>query len=200
MRKDRERWERRYKAGERPHDGPPSAILQRWLPRLPLGRALDLATGLGRNALVLAAAGYRVDAIDISSTCLEEAARRARRLGLAVRWIEADLDAYPIPEERYDVVVNAFFLKRGIFGALKAAVKPGGVVVVDTHLRSPEPDSGPPSPRHRLRRGELMRLFSGWEILDHQEGFFQERGRPRSLGRIAARKPGGRGPRRGATP
>lgn len=189
MRADRARWDARYRSGERVHDGPPSALLQRWLPRLPRGRALDVATGLGRNALLLAAVGYRVDAVDISAVGLQEAARRARLRGLRVRWIEADLDAFPIPQARYHVVVNAFYLNRRRFPALQAAVRPGGVMVVETHLAGHTPDPGPQGTGHRLRFGELRRRFRGWEVLEHQEGCFWEGGRARWLGRIVARRP-----------
>lgn len=189
MKADREKWEARYRAGERVHDGPPSTLLQRWLPELPGGRALDVATGMGRNALFLARAGYRVDAIDISPTCLQEARKRAQRAGLRIRWIEADLDTYPLARARYDVVVNAFFLKRRLFPALQAAVKPGGVMIVEEHLWGPEDDAGPRSPRHRLRPGELRRRFRGWEILELEEGVFTEGGRARRLARLAARRP-----------
>jgi SAM-dependent methyltransferase len=186
---ERTKWEAKYRSGDRLHDGPPSGLLRRWLPDLPRGRALDVATGLGRNALYLARAGYRVDAIDVSPTGLREAARRARRLGLRVRWIEADLDTYRLPKARYDVVVNAFFLKRRLLGELKSATRPGGVMIVETHLESPRPDGGPPGARHRLRRGELRRRFRGWDVLDLEEGLFQEGGRAWVLGRIVARRP-----------
>jgi SAM-dependent methyltransferase len=191
---ERTKWEARYRAGARPHDGLPSGMLRRWLPDLPRGRALDVATGLGRNALFLARAGYRVDAVDISPTGLAVAARRARRRGLRIRWVEADLDTYPLPKARYDVVVNAFFLKRRLITTLKASVKPGGVMLVETHLMTDEPDGGPPGRTNRLRPGELQRLFRGWEILDLEEGPFREGGREWDLGRILARRP-----RRGST-
>jgi tellurite methyltransferase len=191
---ERDKWEARYKAGEYSHDGPPSVILRRWLPALPRGRALDVATGLGRNALFLARAGYQVDAIDVSSTGLREAARRAKRARLHVRWIAADLDAYPLARSRYDVVVNAFFLKRRLFPALRAAVKPGGVLIIETHMEGPE-DGGPCSPSHRLRPGELQRRFRGWEVLELEEGLFREGGRSWLLGRIVARRPRARGRR-----
>ena len=48
-RADRKKWNERYRAGafaERTH---PSALLEDWIDRLPLGRALDLACGAGRN-------------------------------------------------------------------------------------------------------------------------------------------------------
>jgi SAM-dependent methyltransferase len=195
MKADRDKWEARYQAGERVHDGPPSALLARWVPALARGRALDVATGLGRNALFLARAGYRVEAIDISPTCLREARRRARRAGLRVHWVEADLDTFPLAKERYDVVVNAFFLKRSLFPALQAAVKPGGIMIVEGHLWGAEDDGGPRGLRHRLRPGELRRRFRGWEILELEEGVFTEGGRPRPLARIAARRPLRRGRR-----
>jgi SAM-dependent methyltransferase len=189
VRAERREWEARYQSGDRPHDGRPSGLLRRWLPRLPRGRALDVATGLGRNALYLAAAGYQVDAIDISPTGLRAAARRARRRGLRVRWIEADLDTYPLPTDRYAVVINAFFLKRRLLPALKAAVRPGGVLIVESHLAGVAPDGGPRKSAHRLRPGELERVFRGWEVLDLEEGRFKEGGRVWLIGRIVARRP-----------
>ncbi|MDR7420078.1 MAG: class I SAM-dependent methyltransferase [Armatimonadota bacterium] len=188
MRADRTKWEARYQAGDRPHDGPPSTLLQRWVPMLRKGRALDVATGFGRNAIYLARAGYRVDAIDISPTCLAEATRRAKRARVRVRWIEADLDMFPLPEARYDLVINAFFLKRRLIPTLQRAVRPGGVLIFETHLEGDEPD-GPRRRAHRLRRGELRRWFRGWEVLELEEGLFSEGGRTRLLGRIVARRP-----------
>jgi 2-polyprenyl-3-methyl-5-hydroxy-6-metoxy-1,4-benzoquinol methylase len=92
MRQDREKWDLRYGSGERPHDGPPSQFLRRWLPYLPRGRALDVATGLGRNAMLLAEAGHRVDAVDISPVGLQVAKTRAARRRLRVRWIDVLLE------------------------------------------------------------------------------------------------------------
>lgn len=194
MRTDRLKWEARYQAGEKCHDGPPSSLLRRWIPYLPRGRALDVAAGLGRNALFLAGAGYRVDAVDISPTALREASRRARRAGLRIRWIEADLDTHVLPASRYDLVINSFILKRRLFPALRKTVRPGGVVIFENHLEGD--DAGAPrSKSHRLRRGELRRRFRGWDVLDHEEGLFAEGGRLRLLGRIVARRPLGRRPR-----
>lgn len=191
MKVDRKKWEARYVSGERVHDGPPSGLLRKWLPLLPRGRALDVATGLGRNALLLASAGYDVCAVDISPTALAIAARRAVRRGLRVRWVEADLDTYRFPKARYHVVVNTFFLKRRLIPALQEAVRPGGVMILETHLESPIPDVGPRGPAHRLKKGELQRRFRNWEILYLEEGLFREGGRSRALGRIVARKPKG---------
>ncbi|MGW0989104.1 class I SAM-dependent methyltransferase [Streptomyces sp. NPDC002486] len=45
------------------------------------GRVLDLGSGPGRNALYLAARGFDVDAVDLSSTAVEWARERARETG-----------------------------------------------------------------------------------------------------------------------
>jgi tellurite methyltransferase len=211
---DRIKWEARYRAGERLHDGPPSGLLRRWLPaanrrlrprarrgrpparRRAAGsapaaapRALDVATGLGRNALYLAAAGYKVDAVDISDTALREAARRARRLRLrGIHWIAADLDRWRPAHAHYDVVINAFFLNRRLFPALRAAVRPGGLLFFETHLAGGDEAARPGRPR-RLRPGELRRVLRRWEVLYAKDGVCREGGRRLALGRIVARRP-----------
>lgn len=186
---DRTKWDARYRAGSRPHDGPPSGLLRRWLPKAPAPRALDVATGLGRNALHLARAGYQVDAVDISPTALREAARRARREGLrGIRWIAADLDRWRPARGRYDVVVNAFYLNRRLFPALRAAVRPGGILIFETHLVADEAD-GPAGPKYRLRPGELRRVLRGWNVLYTKDGLCRAGRRTLALGRIVARRP-----------
>jgi SAM-dependent methyltransferase len=209
MKTDRTKWEARYRAGHRPHDGPPSSLVRRWLPRprrhgraarasAAAPRALDVATGLGRNALYLASTGYEVDAVDISETALREAARRARREHLrGIRWIAVDLDRWRPPRAGYDVVVNAFFLNRRLFPALRAAVRPGGLLIFETHLAGD--DTGPPDRRRRLRYGELRRVLRGWDVLYAKDGLCRESGRRLALGRIVARKPAAPSSRRAAS-
>jgi SAM-dependent methyltransferase len=49
---------------------------------MPRGRALDIATGKGRNAIFLAEQGFDVVAIDVSPVALDEARRRAAQKSL----------------------------------------------------------------------------------------------------------------------
>ncbi|MFF5976769.1 class I SAM-dependent methyltransferase [Streptomyces sp. NPDC012769] len=57
------------------------------------GRALDLGCGPGRNALHLAARGFRVDAVDLSTGALTWARERADEAGLDVRFLHGDVFA-----------------------------------------------------------------------------------------------------------
>lgn len=86
---DRERWNGRYAAGEYGERRWPSDFLKESLDRLPRGRALDLACGLGRNARFLAENGWQVDAVDVSDVALRKAETLARGPtfdGLLVIW------------------------------------------------------------------------------------------------------------------
>ena len=104
----------------------PSPLLAAWTDRLPRGRALDVACGLGRNAIHLAANGYAVDAMDISGVALAKARERASAAGVEVNWIEADLEQPDIARGAYDVIVVARFLDRPLIPRLIDALRPGG--------------------------------------------------------------------------
>jgi SAM-dependent methyltransferase len=70
----------------------PDENLVAWLDQGLIGghRALDLGCGPGRNALHLAARGFRVDAVDLSSAAVEWASERAREAGAEVRFMCGD--------------------------------------------------------------------------------------------------------------
>jgi tellurite methyltransferase len=171
---DRERWDQRYTSpGDSLKQGP-HALLARYAPPYCPGiRALELACGLGRDALWLAAQGYRVDAFDISVAALRRArARMLRRRLSGVNFVAADLDHFPLPDRTYDLVYVFRFLDRDLFPAIRARVQAGGRVIYETlNVRRLEAAPGT-SPGHMLRLGELPGYFPGWTVLDAaDEGF-----------------------------
>ncbi len=129
-------------------------------------RALELACGLGRDALWLAERGYTVDAFDISFTALRQARAEMLRRGLhGVNFIQVDLDEFILPCRTYDLVIVFRFLDRRLFPAIRQRVRPGGLVIYETrNIRHAE--RHPEAPRaHMLALGELPRYFPGWEVL-----------------------------------
>ncbi len=79
-------WDRFYadRSADRPFFAPkPDENLVSYLDRgiLSPSRALDLGCGPGRNAIHLAAAGFEVDAVDLSSAAVAWAEERAREAG-----------------------------------------------------------------------------------------------------------------------
>jgi tellurite methyltransferase len=147
-------------------------------------RALDLAMGSGRHALPMARAGFRVFGVDVDREAVAGAVRAADREGLVVCAWCADLTQHPLPRERFDVVLVTRYLQRDLFGAIRDAVVPGGLVVYETFTTEQLAlGVGPKSPDHLLKPGELRRAFDTFEVL-----FYEEVHSPEAVARIVARR------------
>jgi SAM-dependent methyltransferase len=173
MLEDRDRWNRKYAAADACGEMAPAAVLEAELHRLPMGRALDLACGPGRNALYLAGKGYEVIGIDISDVALAKAGAEAHARGLDIRWIEADLDAYELPAASFDLITCINFLDRRLFIEIPRALRHGGAVVYEALLNDPShPGSAGSSQRFRVNPNELLDAFRsrGFRILSYHEG------------------------------
>jgi SAM-dependent methyltransferase len=113
-----------------------------------------------------------VDAWDISEVGLaalsaELERRRATGQSLDVTPRRVDLDAAELPEQQYDLILDAFFLDRGLFRPMQAALRPGGLVVVHTLMRRRQHEDR--NPAHLLEPGELATSFSGLRTLRSAE-------------------------------
>ncbi|HEY5679948.1 MAG TPA: methyltransferase domain-containing protein [Pseudomonadales bacterium] len=187
---DRKKWDQRYAAGayaDRPH---PSAILADWLPRLSAGDALDIACGAGRNALHMARAGFRVDAVDVSAEALARAASAAAEAGLEVNWMQRDLDTGLPVEGPYDLIVMIRYVDESLLRALPALLRPGGVLIVEEHLTTEEPVIGPRDARFRVMPGALRAAVPDLEVLEATDTVTDDPdGRRVALARLVARKP-----------
>jgi tellurite methyltransferase len=147
-------------------------------------RALDVAMGHGRHGIVLARSGFTVFGVDRRLDALQDAARRMQRAGYPLRAWCADLTASPPPPARFELVLVTRYLQRDLFDSLKAALMPGGVLIYETFTeRQLAHGTGPRSPDHLLRAGELRTCVGGFEVL-----FDEEVDEPDAVARIVARK------------
>jgi SAM-dependent methyltransferase len=170
---ERDKWDARYRDGAYSDRTHPTALLAEWLPRLPRGRALDVACGAGRNALFLAGHDYAVTALDISSVALDRGRHAAAERGLAIEWQRADLDDDParvLPDGHYDVIVWVRYVHRTLLPHLVARLGSGGVLVCEQHLATDAPVAGPTSAEFRLAPGELSTSAQGLRVLHAYEG------------------------------
>ncbi len=161
-------WDERFRKGEYPTDPDPSPVLQRYVDSFPDGRALDVATGTGRNAVFLAERGYRVDALDQSRTGLEIARKNAAERGVTdhVEWVQADVPSYRFPETTYDVITVSYYRVVDRLPDITEALTQGGVLFVEHHLRSSEEvDVGPSGDRYRFGANELLHACLGLTVL-----------------------------------
>lgn len=188
-------WDERYRRGEYPTEPAPSGVLRHYVDAFPPGRALDVATGTGRNAVFLAEAGYDVEAIDRSRVGLRQARDRAAERGVddRIRWLQADVPSFEFPAERYAAVTISYYRALDRFTDLKEALISGGYLFVEHHLRSTDPTpSGPSSDRYRFGANELLHACLDLTVLYYDESSSENPdGDRRANVRVLARKSSG---------
>jgi SAM-dependent methyltransferase len=164
MRKDRVKWNEKYQEQNYPDE--PATIVKQYFKLTAGKRALDIAAGNGRNAIFLANQGLAVDAVDISDTGLAQFAGKHP----AIHPVCADLDDFEIPADRYDLIINIKYLNRRLFPYIREGLVPGGVLIFETLLDSPDSTKHKPSCRdYLLRENELLHAFLSLKIVLYKE-------------------------------
>ncbi|MFJ2031163.1 methyltransferase domain-containing protein [Streptosporangium sp. NPDC087985] len=135
-------WEQRYRSRTAIWSGRPNPQLVAETTDLPPGTALDVGCGEGADALWLASRGWRVTAVDFSTTALRRGAEQADALGADVAgrisWVHADLTAWTPDGGPFDLV-SAHFMhlpgiqRQALFARLATTVAPGGTLLIVGH-------------------------------------------------------------------
>jgi SAM-dependent methyltransferase len=135
-----------------------------------MGKALDLACGLGGNALFLAQRGLECSAWDFSAQAITQLQQVALGLDLPVQAEVRDVLLNPPAANSFDVIVVSHFLERDLAEPLKNALTKGGILIYQTFSREAvDLDSPPRNPAYRLAAGELLSLFSGLKVIAYRE-------------------------------
>lgn len=167
----------------------PNAFLEEVAPQLPQGTALDIACGVGREAVFLKSLGWRVAALD----ALDDALARGHALEdryspgePAIDWVQRDVERAGVGRRGAFELVTAFrFLHRPLFAELIGALAPGGSLLVETFTTLHRATRGRPQhDAYVLQPGELPALAAGLRIVSHDEAW---RGRAHTA-RLWARK------------
>jgi SAM-dependent methyltransferase len=171
---DWERWEKRFSVPEYVFGTEPNAFLKSQAGVLPkTGKALAIADGEGRNGVWLAEQGLDVLSVDFSPTALAKAQELARRRGVTLRTLQADITAWEWPDAEFDVVVGIFFQFLGpperarIFAGIRKALKPDGLLLLEGYgPKQLEYKTGGPSELENLYTEELLKAeFAGFSEL-----------------------------------
>lgn len=174
MESDRIKWNQRFACDDSYLGEKPSPFLLREIGRIrqlaPGKRALDLACGEGRNSVFLAQNGFEVTALDISEVGLGKAAKRAEQEAVAINFQRVDLERYRFTEN-FDLIINFNFLLRDLILAAVPALSPGGLLLIDTIMESPQLLVTHQHPAYFLCCGELQRICKNLpgEVLFHEE-------------------------------
>ncbi len=190
MKADQKRWNDRFGRKEFAFGKDPNPFLKKHIRLLPKGKALDIASGEGRNAVFLAQHGFEVDAVDISEKGLKKARKLAKEKGVKINTFLIDLDQHQIEKERYVLIANFYFLRRRLIPRIKQGLKKGGRVIFETYLLEHRTlgTEGPKQAKYFLKPNELLRLFKDFRILFYREGIFREGGRRKAVASLIAEK------------
>ena len=97
-------------------------------------RVLEVGTGPGFFAIILAEAGYDVTAVDLTPNMLREAKKNAGRLADRIRFMEMNAEALDFEDACYDVVVSRNLTwnlphPETAYWEWARVLKPGGVLL-----------------------------------------------------------------------
>lgn len=166
----------------------PSPFLEQVIDAIPRGRALDLASGAGREAVYLALHGFEVEAWDHDRDVLARAGALAARHGVSITTVQRNLErrSPDLPDGRHELVTVFRFLHRPLLPHIARAVAPGGFLVYETFRRGQERYGRPRHPRFLLDPGELRTVFPGLVVERYEE--VDPEGGP-VMARLLARRP-----------
>lgn len=165
----REFWEDRYAATELAWSGNPNPVLVTEATPLKPGRALDIGSGEGADALWLAQHGWQVTGADIAVNALEKARAHSEAVDPAaaarIDWQQHDFTEWSPEPRSYELVSSQFLhlpkpTMTALFRSFAAAVAPGGTLLIVGHDAS---DVGENS-HHRGHLSE--RMFTVDDVLD----------------------------------
>lgn len=167
-----DKWNRLYRGSE-PGLTPAAEVLTENGFLLPQsGCALDLAAGLGANAIYLARRGLTVTTVDISSVATEKLNAYAAVHHLDIDARQQKINSMISLKSGYDVIVVSRFLDRTLSDAIIEALNPNGLLFYQTYTQEKVSGAGPGNPEYLLTQNELLKLFSPLRVVFYRENAF----------------------------
>ena len=163
------KWNDRYKDGD-PDQARPADVLADYMFLLPdSGRALEVACGLGGNAILMASHGLDTQAWEIADQAVDAINRFAPNHYLPLQAYCRDAVLEPPEPASFDVITCTRFLDRSLCPHLARALRPGGLLFYQTFTRLRVHGGGPSNPDFLLRDGELLDLFRALQPVVYTE-------------------------------
>jgi tellurite methyltransferase len=178
-------WDQRYRTGQQIVETPAPLVVQ-FTNGLAPGDVLDLACGPGRNALYLAERGWHATAVDGSQVAV--GMLRANNPSIDARVADLEAGQFAFPPDAFDLVLSCYYLQRSLIPLMKAALRPGGLLILIVNLAGADQPQGTPT---RAFPGELASFFEGWPILHYHEGDPDESGHRHAVAEFVTQKPAG---------
>ena len=192
------KWNERYQKGAYGTRTHPSTLLTEWLPKLQNHthrlRAVDIASGTGRNSIYLAQHGWQVDAFDISEVALELLEKKSNSKKLPITCFHQDCGDtqnqgdYLIDNE-YNLAIMIRYTNLSLIRNLYRALKVGGHLIVEEHLVTNKEVIGPKNPKFRIPPQSLYDAAKELKVLSYNESLVKDPdGRTAALAQLVAKK------------
>jgi SAM-dependent methyltransferase len=161
-------WQERYSTPDYRFGKEAAEFLIRCRPLLPqTGKVLAVADGEGRNGVWLAGQGLDVLSIDFAPAAQAKARSLAAENKVDIAFVEADIHAWPYPEDAFDVVVDIFTQfstppdRARKWAGMRRALKRGGLLIVEgyTPKQLQYGTGGPKQIEHLYTRAMLQDAF-----------------------------------------
>lgn len=163
MKSDVTRWDKKY-THHHPDFLPDSLLTEHQDLLTGVGAAaIDVACGVGQNAIFLARRGYITFAVDASVVGLCRGVELINRERLTVFPFVADLDQYRLPACTFQVIAVFRYLNRALIPNLKQALVPEGLIFYKTFNRNFLAQHPKFNPAYTVRPGELSEMFADFE-------------------------------------
>ena len=166
------------------HDSSPSPWVRRFASLIkPSGTVIDIASGTGRHARLLAGMGYHVEAVDRDPQALTSIMGQS---GIVTRVADLEDSEWPYEGMSFDGVIVTNYLHRPRFTALLDALRPGGVLIYETFMVGHEKLGKPSNPDFLLQPNELLeRVHDRMIVVAFEQGRV-ETPRPACVQRLCA--------------
>lgn len=163
-------WNVRFEPETYAYGVEPNQFLKEKLDQLPLGNALFVAEGEGRNAVYAAQQGWQVDAVDFSIAAREKAKSLALYHGVEIDYHLADVTTFTTTK-KFDLIALVFLhlspdSRTKTFRSFIPFLKEGGRILVEIY----HPDQlgrlsgGPSNIQYLVNENDLKTDFESLDI------------------------------------
>lgn len=151
-------------------DTNPNALLVSAVEGRTPGRALDVSTGQGRNALFLALQGWDVTATDISDEGLSIAERNAEGAGVHIHTMLTSNETFDLGTAAWDLIVMTYapvpITDPGYAKRIYDALRPGGLIVAESFASETTAQGRRPVDIDPV---QLQQAFAGFRTLHFED-------------------------------
>jgi len=156
----------------------PSDLVKKFAELAPVGHALDLGMGEGRDALYLAKQGFDVTGIEAVPAGVEKCSQLAAKHRLPLRTVTGDAREFKIARNRYSLISAINLLQfltkdeaRALIESVAAGLKKGGLFLCETfsiddpHYQAHKKSSKEIAPGvFRTANGRIYSLYAYGEL------------------------------------